>query len=298
MAQVGVIGIGNMGLAMALRLQDRGHAVTVRDIDPAREALAAEAGCRVAGSPAAAAHGCEVLIVAVVDAPQVRAVLGGSDGAWATLGRGSTLLLCPTIAPGDVEAAAAEAAAHGVGVLDAPMSGGPLRAREGRMSLMVAGEDTAFDRCQGLLHDLADPVFRVGRRAGDGARTKLVNNLLAAINLAGATEAMALALRLGLDPATTLEVIERSSGQSWIGSDRLRRALAEDHRPAAHLALLAKDSRLALVEAHRAGLPVPTGEAAAGQFAAAAAAGLSREDDSALLRWLLTRPPGAPENAP
>ena len=83
-------------------------------------------------------------------------------------------------------------------------------------------------------------MFRIGARPGDGARTKLVNNLLAGINLAGAAEAMALAERLGLDPARTLDVIEQSSGQSWIGSDRMRRAIAGDFAPRAHVTPAAK----------------------------------------------------------
>jgi L-threonate 2-dehydrogenase len=129
-------------------------------------------------------------------------------------------------------------------------------------------------------------LFRFGERVGDGARTKIVNNLLAAVNLAGAAEAMALAGRLGLDPAQTLDVIEQSSGQSWIGSDRLRRAIASDTTPRAHMALLAKDSALALDAARTAGLALPVGDAAARRFAQALQAGLAKADDSALWRWI------------
>ena len=129
-------------------------------------------------------------------------------------------------------------------------------------------------------------MFRVGERPGDGARTKLVNNLLAAINLAGAAEAIALAERLGLDPARTLDVIEQSSGQSWIGSDRMRRAIAGDLAPRAHTTLLAKDSRLALEMAAAAGFEAPLGTAAAERFRAACAAGYGALDDASLLQLL------------
>jgi 3-hydroxyisobutyrate dehydrogenase len=114
-----------------------------------------------------------------------------------------------------------------------------------------------------------------------------VNNLLAAVNLAGAAEALALAARVGLDPARTLSVIQASSGQSWIGADRLQRALAEDHDPRAHLALLAKDSALAQAMAREAAAPVPVGDAAAAVYAAGMAAGLGRADDSVLYRTAL-----------
>jgi 3-hydroxyisobutyrate dehydrogenase len=170
-----------------------------------------------------------------------------------------------------------------------------VRARDGRMSLMVACADAAFERWQPVLQRMADPVFRVGTRPGDGARTKLVNNLLAAINLAGACEVLALATRLGLDPALTLEVIEQSSGQSWIASNRLRRALAGQADVQAHVSLLAKDSALAMDEARRLQAPAALGSAAADRFAQAVAGGLARADDSALYRWLLQMPPADPD---
>jgi 3-hydroxyisobutyrate dehydrogenase len=281
---IGVIGIGNMGLAMALRLRACGHAVAVRDIDPAPEAVAVAAGAVVYPSPAALARDCALVIVAVVDGAQTDDVLFGADGAAAALPAGAAVLLCPTIAPADVEAAAAGLAALGVGCLDAPMSGGPVRARDGSMSLMVACDDAAWIRWQPVLKQLASRLFRVGTRPGDGARTKLVNNLLAAINLAGAAEALRLADALGLDAARTLDVIEQSSGQSWIGSERARRVLAGDTAPRAHMRLLAKDAVLALAAARAVGLALPLGGEAAETFAAACRAGLAEADDSALWR--------------
>jgi len=151
------------------------------------------------------------------------------------------------------------------------------------MSLMVACRDTVFERHAALLATLADPVFRLGARAGDGARTKLVNNLLASINLVGAAEALALAERVGLDPARTLAVVERSSGQSWIGGDRMARALVGDTAPLAHTTLLAKDSGLAIAMAAAAGIDPKLGALAAAAFASAVAQGHGELDDSCLL---------------
>lgn len=287
-SRVGVVGIGLMGWAMAQRLKDTGHDLAVCDIDPARQALAHAAGVRTVDTPAALADR-ELVIVAVVDGAQTRDVLFGAHGLATALPAGATVMLCPTIAPADTEACAAGLAARDIACLDAPMSGGPERARDGTMSLMVAGADAAFARWQPLLGTLSQRLFRVGPRPGNGARTKLVNNLLAAVNLAGAAEVMALAERIGLDPAFTLGVIEQSSGQSWIGSDRLRRALAGDAAPRAHMALLAKDSALALQAASAAGAALAVGEAAARHFAQAVAGGLARADDSALWRWLADR---------
>ncbi len=287
---VGIVGVGNMGLAMALRLRDLGREVHVRDIDPAREALAVAAGARMAATPAALAARCAVVIVVVVDAAQSEAVLFGSDGVAAARAAGSCVMLCATIAPASTEAIAARLAAAGIDAIDAPMSGGPGRARAGTMSLMVACRDAVFDRHSALLTTLADPVFRLGERAGDGARTKLVNNLLAAINLVGAAEALALAERVGLDAARTLAVIERSSGQSWIGGDRMARALAGATAPLAHTTLLAKDSGLAVAMAAAAGVEPRLGALAAATFASAVAQGHGERDDSCLLELLRGRP--------
>jgi len=286
--RIGLVGVGAMGLPMAQRLRDCGHTVVVHDIDPARSALASAAGCTVAENAAAAARNSTVLMVAVVDAAQTRAVLfDAAVGATAALRPGQTVLLCPTIGPADTEAIAAELLAHGIEVLDAPMSGGPARARDGTMSLMVAGADNTFERLQALLHQMASRLFRISPKPGDGARTKLVNNLLAAVNLAGAAEAMALADAIGLDAATTLAVIEQSSGQSWIGSDRLRRALNGDAEVLARVGLLAKDSALALTMARALplhGPALPLGQAAGQTFPAAVRDGRADDDDASLWR--------------
>lgn len=284
--RVAVVGIGNMGMAMALRLRDRGFDVQVRDIDAVREAMARDEGLAVHGSPAAACAGAGCAIVAVVDAAQSEAVLFGADGLAATLPPGAAVLLCPTIAPHDTEALAARLVAKGLAPIDAPMSGGPARARDGTMSLMIACADDTFARQRPVIEALSNAAFRLGTRIGDGARTKLVNNLLAGINLAGAAEVLALAERAGLDPARTLDVIERSSGQSWIASDRLRRAIAGDLAPRAHTTLLNKDTHLALAMAVRLGMDTPVGAQAAALFARACESGFASLDDASLFELL------------
>ena len=283
---VGIVGVGNMGGAMALRLLEAGYAVGVRDIDAAREADAVRHGARAFATPAALVVAHRVVIVAVVDAAQCEAVLFGSDGV-ASAGRSDgCVLLCPTIGPASTESFAARLAERAITCIDAPMSGGPARARDGSMSLMVACADAVFAAHEALVGALSGKVFRVGARPGDGARTKLVNNLLAAINLAGAAEVLALAERVGLDAASTLAVIEQSSGQSWIGSDRMRRAIVGDLAPRAHTTLLAKDSRLALAMAEAAGFDAALGRVATTCFAAACSGGLGALDDASLLQWL------------
>jgi putative dehydrogenase len=284
--RVAIAGVGNMGGAIAQRLLDQRWPVQVFDIDPAKVAALQALGATGRADATQAVMGCGVLVVCVVDAAQTQDVLFGPNGAAQVMRAGQAVLLCPTIAPGDVEDFARRLQERGISAIDAPMSGGPARARDGSMSLMVACEDAVFERQRMVIEVMSSKVFRISQRPGDGARTKLVNNLLAAINLAGAAEALAMATRLGLDPAATLDVIEQSSGQSWIGSDRMRRAIAGDYAPRAHVTLLQKDSRLAVEAAAAAGFTGPLGPAARDVFERAAQAGLGDLDDAALYRLL------------
>jgi 3-hydroxyisobutyrate dehydrogenase-like beta-hydroxyacid dehydrogenase len=241
-------------------------------------------------TPHALAQHAHTLIVCVVNAQDVQDVLMGkpsaSDGLRNALQPHHTVMLCPTLSPEDVENIAAQLMDKHVHTIDAPMSGGPLRAEQGSMSLMVACEDAVFATHETLLNTLSSQVFRISQRVGDGARTKLVNNLLAGINLVGAAEVMALAERLGLSLDTTLSVIAQSSGQSWIGSDRMQRALQNDWAPRAHMTLLTKDTALAQQAAHSVGFQGVLGQQAAKAFADASAAGLADLDDAAMLQWL------------
>lgn len=291
-ASVAVLGAGNMGGAMLARLRELAWSVAVHDLDAQAQAKALALGavpCASAGQAAQSLTPDGVLLVAVVDAAQTEAVLWGEGGAGPHLRPGQSVMLCPTLGPATVQTQAERLAQRGIDCIDAPMSGGPLRAREGRMSLMVACPDAVWQRHQPLLTALSAQLFRVGTRPGDGARTKLVNNLLAAVNLAGAAEALALAERLGLDPGATLSVIEASSGQSWIGSDRMRRALAGDLEPRAHVSLLAKDTSLALQAADEVAFDPLLGRVARELFAQALQSGWAGLDDAALLQLMRQR---------
>jgi 3-hydroxyisobutyrate dehydrogenase-like beta-hydroxyacid dehydrogenase len=236
-----------------------------------------------------------VVLIVVINDAQCEDVLWGEQGAAAVLQAGQTVVLCPTMAPEAVESIAERLVAMGVACVDAPMSGGPLRARAGTMSWMLAGPKASLARHPELWSLLANPVFHVSERCGDGSRTKLVNNLLAGINLVGTAEVLALAERMGLNLNTTLDVIERSSGQSWIGSDRMRRALAGNFAPLAHVTLLEKDTGLAMAAAQRVGFEGPLGAGATKVFAQTRQAGWAEHDDGAVFAHLRgDTPPAKP----
>jgi 3-hydroxyisobutyrate dehydrogenase len=150
-----------MGGAMAARLLSLGWRVQVCDLDAARTEALHALGAAVCATPKATATGCGALIVCVVDAVQTNEVLFGGDGASSGWGPGLPVLLCPTIGPESSEAVAARVEAGGAVPVDVPMSGGPQRARDGSMSLMVACADEVFSRVEPLLQALSSLVFRI-----------------------------------------------------------------------------------------------------------------------------------------
>jgi L-threonate 2-dehydrogenase len=290
---VGIIGIGAMGWPIARNLQRRGRAPCVRDIDPRAVAAATAHGLVACESGADLARRCETVLIVVVDAAQIDAVLFGAAGAGGVVHAArppgaapQTVVLCSTIAAADTERFRDHLAQHGIDTVDAPVSGGPLRAENGSLSMMVAARQAVFERVEPLLRDMAKALYVVGERVGDAARMKLVNNLLAGINLVAGAEAMALGVRLGLDRHMLFDVINASSGASWMFADRMARALAHDFAPRARSSLLTKDLGLAVQMAAEAGVPTPLGAQALAVFRATVDAGLGDMDDGVVIRTL------------
>jgi len=285
----GVIGVGAMGLGIVRSLVRAGFETIGRDIDATRESLARSSGARVVASAAQAGAAAQVTIVVVVDAAQVEEVLAGAQGLLSTVGPGSLVILCSTIAPEDAARLAARIEQTGALALDAPISGGPARAEAGTMSIMLAGWRDALERAEPVLGAISGRRFVIGERHGDAMRAKLVNNLMAGIHLMAGAEAIALAERLGLDPRAMFELIAASSGQSWMFEDRMARALAGDYEPRAAANVLTKDLVLANEAARAAGVDLPLGALARDLLRATCDAGWRLEDDAAALKYYRRR---------
>jgi putative dehydrogenase len=284
---VGVVGVGAMGLGVARSLCRARIPTLVRDVREEAEHAAAALGAVVVSSPAALAARAQVAILLVVDAPQVEDVLFAREGIDGAMQPGGIVMLSSTVDPDFVVSAGRRLAARGIELVDAPVSGGPQRAHDGALTVMAGGSRDALDRCAPLFRAIAARVFVVGG-IGDGARMKLCNNLLAAVHLAAAAEALALAARAGLDPRLASDVIQASSGASWIVTERMPRALAGDLVPARAAArVLAKDVTLAAAFARRCGLPTPLTDEARRAFDAIVAAGCGEDDDAVLLALAL-----------
>ena len=289
---VGVIGTGAMGGGVVQSLVRAGIATSARDILTEAQARAVRLGAVGRASPAELARASDIIIVLVVDASQVETVLFGAEGVAHSGAHDRIVLVSSTVDPLYVKALAPRLAASGIALLDAPVSGGPAKAAAGTMTMMVSGAPEAVARARGVIDRIAGHVFVLGRRAGDASTFKIVNNLRAGANLAAGAEALALAHAAGLDLELVRDVVNASSGGSWIFADRIARALDNDLAPRAAVRLLAKDVAIAAALAERLHVDAPFSELASGAFSAAVAAGHAEDDDAVLMRLAISAAPG------
>ena len=282
--RIGVIGLGAMGRGMAGSLRRGGYDVHVCDVRAeAAQAFAAEGGTACA-TPAALAAACEVVVSVVVNAEQTEAVLFGEHGAAAALKPGSVFVMCSTVSPGWSVALEARLAELGVLYLDAPISGGAAKAASGQMTMMTAGSAAAYAKVGGALDAMAAKVYRLGDRAGNGSKVKIINQLLAGVHIAAAAEAMALGLREGVDADALYEVITHSAGNSWMFENRMAHVLAGDYTPLSAVDIFVKDLGLVLDTARASKFPLPLSATAHQMFMQASTAGYAKEDDSAVIK--------------
>ena len=282
--QVGVIGLGSMGMGSALNLVAAGHGVHGCDLRAAAITELEAAGGHGAADPAALPDGLDALIVFVVNAAQAEAVLFGPTGAVGRVAPGGVVLCCTTLAPEVARGLAARVEAAGMLFLDAPVSGGSTGARAGSMTVMASGSEAAFERAGPVLDAVAGKVWRLGDAAGAGSTMKMVNQLLAGVHIATAAEAMALAIRAGADPQTVFDVITTSAGNSWMFQNRVPHILAGDDTPHSSVNIFVKDLGIVLDGARAMGFPLPLAATAHQLFLAAAAAGHGGRDDAFVIR--------------
>ena len=206
---VGFIGLGNIGRPMAQRLVEWPGGLWVYDIDAAATTALEGAGAKVASSPREVAEHAAILCVMVRDDAQVRAVLTGRDGVLASAAAGAVVVVHSTVHPDTVGELVTLAAPHGVRVVDAPVSGGAVGAEQGRLALMVGGDDDAVALCRPALDLMGDLVVHVGP-PGSGTAMKLARNLMHFVAFTAAMEASALAQAAGVDLATLGQVVRHT----------------------------------------------------------------------------------------
>ena len=280
---VGFIGLGTMGREMVRNLLKAGHEVTVFDIvEDAVAALAAE-GATPAKSPVDAAAAADIAITMLPDTPQVEDVIYGEGGLLASPPGGRLIVDMSTISPVAVRRMHADLKAAGTDFIDAPVSGGPIGAKNATLTIMAGGEATAFAKAEPFFRGMGTTITHVGA-SGAGQAVKLCNQLICGINLQGVCEAIALARASGVDLDQMRSVLMGGSAASWM-LDKLGPAMiAGDASAGFRIDLMLKDLRLVQEQAQALSVPLPGTALVTSQYIEARAHGEGGNGNQALFR--------------
>jgi len=282
---VGFIGLGNMGRPMALNLAKAGFELVVHDIDPARVEPLRARGARVETSAERVAAVSARTICMVETTAQAEDVIAGAHGVVQTAERGHIVMCMSTIDPFVARRLADTLAARGVAMLDAPVSGGTERAASGELSIIAGGDEATFEACRDVFKAMGTNLFHVGP-LGHGLAMKLVNNMLVQVNTVAVAEALVLGVKAGLDSKTIYEVVRVSTGASAAWELRVPRILKGDYEPGGTIDISYKDQELETAFAKRLGVPVLLANVTQQVYQMARAAGLGKEDGSAIVQVL------------
>ena len=281
---IAVIGLGSMGFGMATSLKRKGFEVTGCDVSADRVARFVEDGGEGAKTPAEAAKGADVAICVVLNAAQTETVLFGKDGVVETLPKDTVFVSSATMDPDVARRLAKQLEATGRHYLDAPISGGAQRAAQGELTILASGSAKAFAKARPALDAMAAKLYELGDEAGQGAAFKMINQLLAGVHIAAASEAIAFAARQGLDIRKVYEVIVASAGNSWMFENRVPHVLDGDYTPRSAVDIFVKDLGIIQDMARTAKFPVPVAAAALQMFLMTSASGMGRDDDASVAR--------------
>ena len=250
------IGLGIMGGPMAGHLLAAGHSLVVNTRSKSRAAGLLKQGATWAATAADAAKDADVIFVCVPDTPDVQRVVLGTDGIISTARTGAVVVDHSTISPSATKTMAAALAQRGVYMLDAPVSGGDMGAKNATLSIMVGGEAAVFERVKPLFAHMGKTITHCGP-SGSGQLTKLVNQVLVSVNNLAVSEALTFARANGLDEQKTITAVGGGAAGSWQLTNLGPRMVAGDFAPGFMIKLQVKDLRLALEAAKEAGLKLP-----------------------------------------
>ena len=254
--RIAFIGTGVMGAGMARRLLEAGHQLTVYTRTRQRAESLLASGASWADSPGKAASGAEVVITIVGFPADVESVYFGVDGILSSASTGAILIDMTTSRPDLARRIAAAADERGCRALDAPVSGGDVGAREGRLSIMVGGTQETFDAARPVFEVMGTNIVLQGP-AGSGQHTKMCNQIAIASGMVGVCEAMAYAEAAGLDPQTVLSSIGAGAAASWSLTNLAPRIISGDFAPGFYVKHFIKDLSIALSSAVDMGLRTP-----------------------------------------
>lgn len=285
--RIAFIGLGAMGYPMAGHLVDAGHDVVVfnRTTTVAESFVADHPTASLAATPREAAAGADVAILIVGNDDSVRSVALGDDGALGALSEGAVLIDHTTASATVALELDTAGASHGIGVLDAPVSGGEAGAQNGVLTIMCGGDQSTFDRAEPIMASYSKTRTLIGP-SGSGQTCKMVNQVAIAGLLQGLAEAINLGVRAGLDMDLVLATITDGAAGSWQMTNRAHTMVADDYDFGFAIEWMVKDLGIALAEAERVGAQTPVATLVAQYYDDLIADGHGRCDTSALLRRL------------
>lgn len=286
MTSVGMIGIGEIGSRMVKRLLAQGYEVSVFDIDA--DKTASILGAYPCASPAELASRSTVIITCVTNSQAVEKALLGDDGVITTVRPHSIVIEMTTSTPTTTRQVAAKLEPKGVQVIDAPVSRGVPAAEDGTLSIMVGGNEHVLNTCLPILEVLGTDIIHVGE-LGSGHVVKAVNMMMLGANLIAAAEIIALGVKAGLSRQTILDVMNVSSGESFMTSNHYPKyVMSERFDSKFSLELMLKDIRVGTQIAHEIGVPALMASRVEELYVAASKDGLGTKDNMTIVPWLET----------
>ncbi|ADT89146.1 L-threonate dehydrogenase [Vibrio furnissii] len=281
---VAVIGLGSMGMGAAKSCVRAGLDVYGVDLNPqALETLGNYGAKAVASDANQFASQLDAVLLLVINAKQVKSVLFDS-GLAANLKPGTAVMVSATISAQDAKAIEAGLKAHNLLMLDAPVSGGAVKAEAGEMTIMASGSAQAFAKLAPVLDATAGKVYNIGTDIGLGATVKIIHQLLAGVHIAAGAEAMALAARANIPLDLMYDVVTNAAGNSWMFENRMKHVVDGDYSPKSMVDIFVKDLNLVADTAQDLKFPLPLASTALNMFTSASNAGFGQEDDSAVIK--------------
>ena len=292
MANIGFIGLGHMGLPMAINLLKAGHNVAGFDLQSSAIQALVDAGGRALQAAKEAALKCDVVITMLQTGSQVEEVALGDKGFLIDMPANSMFIDCSTIDVTTARKLNEEAYKKNVLSVDAPVSGGVAGAKEGRLTFMVGGSEQAFNRAQEILAAMGKKIIHAGD-SGSGQAGKICNNMILGISMIGVAEAFLLAEKLGLSAQKLYEITTNASGQCWVMNNYVPVAgvlenvpANKEYQPGFTVAMMLKDLRLSQEVAKESALELPLSEKATALFQQCADSGKAQLDFSSIIEIL------------
>lgn len=280
-----VVGLGSMGMGVALSCIKAGFKTYGVDINPNARKKLIEAGAVKSDETAISfSKELDVVILLVVNAMQVKQVLFGDNGLAQHLRPNTIVMVSSTISANDAKEIDLKLQKYQLVMLDAPVSGGSIKAANGEMTIMASGAKSTFEKIKPVHDAIAAHVYNIGTEIGLGSTVKIIHQLLAGVHIAAGAEAMALAARANIPLSIMYDVVTNAAGNSWMFENRMKHVVDGDYTPKSAVDIFVKDLGLVNDTAKTLKFPLPLASTALNMFTQASNAGHGKEDDSAVIK--------------